>query len=303
MGRCKRSGTSAGLFRSVHRHCWKQICEESLIGNVISIATDGMEISVNEAKKRLSADLSEFVVASLAAERAFGWVIDQTGISVPRDILATAEAWNLAIDQALNDRFLTGPEEHNFKIIHTALGLNGAYEVTDWGMERLAKMAIIRELVERRLPTQRESWMGSSFNFQRSEQLIWAFGDVDYYEERPRRRYKKTSRKAKVRIARGVYYVRTDEIKRKQIETKKTVHVDSGEMAISTRHLYFAGPKRGFRIPFDDIIAIRPYCDGISILRDTEEATPQRFGTGDGWFAYNLLANACNLQWSESSDA
>ena len=74
------------------------------------------------------------------------------------------------------------------------------------------------------------------------------------------------------------------------------MHVDSGEMAISTRHLYFAGPKKGLRVPFDDIIAIRPYCNGISILRDTEEAAPQRFGTGDGWFAYNLLANACNSQ-------
>ena len=116
----------------------------------------------------------------------------------------------------LTTRMLTRSEEYNFKIIHTALGLNDAYEVTDWGMDRLAKAAIIRELMEGRLPTQHESWMGSSFNFQRSEQLIWAFRNVDYYEERPRSRYKKTSREAKIRFVRGVYYMRTDKIKRKQ---------------------------------------------------------------------------------------
>ena len=70
---------------------------------MISIASNGMEISVNEAKKKLSADLSEFLVASLAAERALGRVTDQTGISAPRDTWATAEAWNVAIDQTLDD--------------------------------------------------------------------------------------------------------------------------------------------------------------------------------------------------------
>lgn len=38
-----------------------------------------------------------------------------------------------------------------------------------------------------------------------------------------------------------------------------------------------------------------PFEDGVGIHRDAQTAKPQIFLTGDGWFTYNLLANAANV--------
>ncbi|MBV8737256.1 MAG: hypothetical protein JO007_08360 [Alphaproteobacteria bacterium] len=43
-------------------------------------------------------------------------------------------------------------------------------------------------------------------NFQKGEQLVWAFKQVDYLEEKTRRQYTGGSQGVSVRIIKGVYY-------------------------------------------------------------------------------------------------
>ena len=93
-----------------------------------------------------------------------------------------------------------------------------------------------------------------------------------------------------VRIARGLYY-RTGAFKGERVQSTETVYADTGLLGATTEHLYFAGPNKGFRIRYDRIVAFEPYSDGIGVQRDAASARPQRFMTGDGWFAYNLVVN------------
>ena len=73
------------------------------------------------------------------------------------------------------------------------------------------------------------------------------------------------------------------------MEKTEVVHIDTGVMALTTRHIYFHGSLKSFRIPFSKIVSFSPHSDGIEINRDVANAKPQIFMTKDSWFAYNLV--------------
>ena len=77
---------------------------------------------------------------------------------------------------------------------------------------------------------------------------------------------------------------------------EETVHADAGMLGLTTKHLYFAGARKKFRVRYDKIVSFEPYSDGLGIMRDAQTAKPQTFRTGDGWFAYNLAANLAQIQ-------
>lgn len=87
-----------------------------------------------------------------------------------------------------------------------------------------------------------------------------------------------------------VYY-RVGQSKGYTQETARTEQVDTGMLGITTEHVYFAGQKQSFRIPYKKIVSFTPYSDGIGICKDGVKAKPQTFVTGEGWFIYNLVMN------------
>lgn len=66
-------------------------------------------------------------------------------------------------------------------------------------------------------------------------------------------------------------------------------------LGLTTKHIYFAGPKKRFRVRYDRIVSFEPYQDGIGIMREAQTAKPQSFITGDGWFVYNLATNLAQM--------
>ena len=92
------------------------------------------------------------------------------------------------------------------------------------------------------------------------------------------------------RLAKGIYY-RTSSFQSTPVTTPETIRLDSGYLAITTKHVYFAGERKGFRVPYRKIMAFQPFTDGFGIVRDAANAKPQAFLTGEGWFSYNLVRN------------
>ena len=111
--------------------------------------------------------------------------------------------------------------------------------------------------------------------------------DVDYLETVVRRERRGTSHGVSIRVARGLYYS-PGQFRSRPIEWEET--------GLTTKHLYFSGPKKKFRVRYDKILASGPYQDGFGIMRDAQTAKPQSFVTGDGWFAYNLAVNLAQFQ-------
>ena len=79
------------------------------------------------------------------------------------------------------------------------------------------------------------------------------------------------------------------------VEWEETVHQDTGLLGFTTKHLYFSGPKKKFRVRYDRIVDFEPFSDGFGLMRDAQTAKMQSFRTGDGWFAYNLGVNLAQM--------
>jgi hypothetical protein len=277
MGKCRFCGGDAGFLRSSHKEC-KQTHDRG-IARIRAIAGRAA-LSSQTDFSTLRETLRNIASASFIDDRLL------------RDLLA--EAWCTAVSQALEDHVLSEDEEHAlvafkdyFSLPTDILDKGGAYT-------RVAKAAILRDVLDGKIP-QRVRIEGTlPFNLQKGEVLVWLFRTVRYYEPRTRTTYVGGYSGVSVRVAKGVYY-RIGRFKGKPVVTTELVLLDTGALGITDRHVYFAGEAKAFRIRYDKIVSFTPYSDGIAIQRDALSAKPQVFVTGDGWFTYNLVTNLARL--------
>ena len=87
-----------------------------------------------------------------------------------------------------------------------------------------------------------------------------------------------------------VYY-RPGTFRSRSVEWEETVHQDTGLLGFTTKHIYFSGPKKKFRVRYDRIVDFEPYDDGFGLMREAQTAKPQSLRTGDGRFHYNTAVN------------
>ena len=52
-------------------------------------------------------------------------------------------------------------------------------------------------------------------------------------------------------------------------------------LGLTTRHIYFAGSRKRFRVRYDRIVSFEPHEDGFGIMRDAQTARPQVYQTVD----------------------
>ena len=200
------------------------------------------------------------------------------------------QGWEAAVEGSLEDGVLTLDEENALICYLRHFGLS-QYSVNDNGAHTsMIQAAVIREAAEGIIPDRLGDIGRVPFNLMKSEKLVWVFDGVDYYEVRTRRERRGTSHGASIRIAKGLYY-RPSTFSSRTEEWEETARMDTGLLGVTSKHLYFHGPRKRFRIRYDRIVSFDPYKDGIGVMRDAQTAKPQTFKTGDGWFIYNLVTN------------
>lgn len=206
-----------------------------------------------------------------------------------------------AIDRALDDDLLSREEESAIDRYLERFGLDGDGDpVLREARARATKAMVIRSVCEGTVPEVNfraaPGSMPIPFNFQKSEQLVWLFDGVDYYQMRTRREFRGGSTGASVRVARGVY-LRQSAFRGHPVSVTETVKADAGLLGVTTRHIYFHGARERFRVRLDRIVSFEPHSDGIGIMRDLARAKPEAFRTDgeDGWFLYNLVTNVARL--------
>jgi hypothetical protein len=222
--------------------------------------------------------------------RELASLLNQAGLSPAEQRRLLAQAWEAAVDGTLEDGVLFLDEEaalvrylHHFNLSSEEVNANG-------GHNNMVKSAVIREAAEGLIP-QRQNIDGNvPFNLMKSEQLVWVVNNVDYHEVVTRRERRGTSHGLSIRVARGLYY-RPGTFRSRAHEWEESVHADTGLLGITSKHIYFHGPRKRFRVRYDKIVSFEPYSDGFGIMRDAQTAKPQSFRTGDGWFIYNLVTN------------
>ena len=203
-------------------------------------------------------------------------------------------AWEEAVEGSLEDGLISLDEENalaqytdHFDLTQEELNRNGAQTT-------MVQAGVIRDVANGLVP-QRQTLSGAiPFNLMKSEQLVWVINGVDYFETVTRRERRGTSHGVSIRVARGLYYS-PRQFRSRAVEWEETVKADTGLLGLTTKHLYFSGSRKKFRVRYDRIVSFDPYEDGLGIMRDAQAAKPQTFITGDGWFVYNLAVNLAQM--------
>jgi hypothetical protein len=277
MGECSFCGKSAGFLKNKHKECAQ--AHES-----------GKDQMVNLVSSSIFGELIPKVLDENLSKIAGSSFIDTSAI---HNILV--EGWELAVANALEDGILSEEEEkcledftEHYSLGQSDLDERGAYTL-------VAKAGVLRDLIEGKIPERMTVEGNLPFNFQKKEKLIWVFKDVDYYEQRTKREYVGGYHGVGLRVAKGVYY-RVGAFKGRPVDRTETVNADCGLLGVTNKHIYFSGSQESFRVKLDKIVTFTPSSDGITIQRDAASAKPQSFVTGEGWFIYNLVSNASQLE-------
>ena len=218
----------------------------------------------------------------------------QTSGLTPKDKqLVLISAYELAVEDALKDGVLTEGEflalagyVDHFDLVTDALCSNSSHR-------KLIKALTLKDLAEGLIP-QRYTASDLPINLQKSEQLIWVFIDVDYWEQQSKSEVRGTSHGFDMRLGRSLDY-EPRQFSSQTHEWNEIVHVDRGLLAVTDKYIYFHGTHKRFRIHFDNIVSFDKDVDGLGLIRDTENAKMQWFYMEDGSFAYTLVTKLTKL--------
>ena len=218
----------------------------------------------------------------------------EAGLKGERSREALVRGWETAVQGALEDGVISVDEEDALSRYLDYFGIEQAQADRSGALTTLAQAGAIRDLTEGTIPQRQNIQSRIPFNLMKSEKLVWVFQNVAYLEDVTRREMHGSSRGLTIRVARGIYY-RPSTFKSRVVEWDETVRLDTGLMGLTTKHIYFAGDTKRFRVRYDRIVAFEPYSDGIGIMREAQTAKPQTFISNDGWFTYNMATNLAQM--------
>ncbi len=276
MGNCAYCGNSAGFLKKCHTECKSR--HEQGKSEIVSLIT-GSAANGGDMHR-----LMAYVNKTASSSYIKGYTFQEVMVA----------GFEEAVDRALDDHLFTEQEESALSELKQLLPV--PYDALDkrGAVTKLVKSAILRDINDGVIPQRIQIDGVIPFNLQKSETLVWVFQHVKYFEENTRTQYVGGSQGWSFRVTKGVYY-RVGGFKGRRVQSSETIHADTGLVGVTTKHIYFAGSTKRFRINYNKIVSFEPYSDGIGVQRDAQTAEPQSFLTGDGWFTYNLIVNLAQM--------
>ncbi len=283
MGSCKYCGKPAGLLRGAHREC------EAEHHRTLGLVSAGKGKMIDEIILAISNGKNLTRLENTLSSMSVQYKVPH---GEQRDLVV--KGWEAYVNRALEDGILEYQEEQrlmafmqHFMLTQPELNVNGYFM-------KVAQAAALRDVLEGKIPQRAKPDNSLGINFQKGEQFVWRFKGVTYYEDKTKRQTVGHSQGVSIRVMKGVYY-RFGQFKAAPIETTERTLVDTGDLVITSKNIYFSGSGKSVRVPYDKIVAFHPYKDGFGLMKDNATAKPQTFVTGDGWFVFNLVSNLSKL--------
>lgn len=281
MGNCKYCGKSAGFLRKQHKECAERHdrAMEAIRSACVDAALRGTGLAELEGRIRETAESAD---------------IEMTEYDLTE---ALEMGWCDALEEAVEDRILSIEEKRclnqyraQFHLDEVRLDIHGQH------FQLFKMMNLLRSLTEDEvlprfdLGTVREQFGRLPFNMMKSESLVWVFPNVRYFKQVTRREFRGSSMGASVRVAKGVY-IRPGSFRGESVESSSMEYQDAGTFGITTKHIYFTGSEKSFRVRLEKIVSFDPYKDSLRIMRDTASAKPEAFTMGvfEVWFCVNVI--------------
>ena len=124
------------------------------------------------------------------------------------------------------------------------------------------------------------------FKIAKNERMLYVFPNVEYIEQRTKRETRGKSAGSSVRVAKGVS-VRVGKSAGQVVETDVLTSRGGGTLGVSTKHVFFVGDERSFRIRMDKIVSVRRAdSNAIEVVRDRASGHPEFFVVGEDKAAF-----------------
>ena len=204
------------------------------------------------------------------------------------------KARDLSIDDILDHRLPTITEEQAIGRYTIYFGLNRDEPVRKDSHAKLPQAAVLRDLAAGKFRDPQHSPPQHPFNLMKSEILISVFDDVLYTERDHTHRYNYIPSRLSRDFPPGVYYP-PKTFPGQPNHCSQVRGFDTGQLGITTKHLYFSGSELNFRIRYTKVADFRRTWEGFELLRDNLDAKPQAFRTGDPWFPCNLIITLARM--------
>ena len=256
-------------------------------------AEEAEERREREALARLTEQARDAVLDD-ALLSELGVELDDAALSAEGRHRLLVDAFEHSVEVALDDGILSHAEERAVNEFQRFFKLNDRALNSSGLLTQVAEAAVLREVMEGNIPDPPDLGGRPPFNLMKSEDLVWVVEDAGYYKTKTVREFRGSSHGVSIRVAKGLYY-RPSAFRGRSVSREETVHADSGMLGVTTKHIYFHGPRERFRVRYDRIVSFEPFSDGIGIMRDNQRAKPETFTVGDGWFIYNLVTNLSQM--------
>ena len=129
------------------------------------------------------------------------------------------------MDNALDAGVLSEEVENRLLDLKEGLSLSSGDLLQADAWDRMAKSAVLRDLMQGVIPKRMRFDGNLPLNFQKGEQVVWVFDQVDYLEEKTRRQYVGGSSGISVRVMKGVYDHVVDLRARRSIEPNGSTQI------------------------------------------------------------------------------
>lgn len=195
---------------------------------------------------------------------------------------------NKAADKFMADGWLADNEQRLIESYTSSLGIALNCLPMQYQSESLARIgqAIVLKNLQRGILPQKPLTVPVMLG--RGECALWVYDNVTMFQEKITREYIGGNRGMSFRICKGVTY-RTGSFKGRPVERSHMDKVGVGSLVITNKHFFFHCLTASVKIPFNKIIGVSPYSDGLEVHKD--EAKPKRtvFQGFDPWFIMNIL--------------
>ena len=194
---------------------------------------------------------------------------------------------NKAANNFLKDGQLTAQEEHLLNQFMTILNIQVQklpVEYQSGSITRIAQTGILNNIQAGNLPNQPSML---PIVLGKGESLLWTYNNVTLYQEKIEKEYVGRHNGVSVRVIKGVT-LRTGKMKGKPVEHSYMNNMGTGELYVTNKHLIFQSPTKAAKVPFNKLIGITPYIDGVELHKegDSKRMVLQGF---DSWFVMCLL--------------
>lgn len=270
MADCEYCGKPAGLMRSIHKECAEQ--RKRALSDIDLAFRNMMIVERAPEPKMLRA-----IIEKLAADAR----LDNS--SLQSRILS---GLRISLDTALSDFEMTRVEMNRFQAIMDAFDLEADALDSAGIKERLVKALILKDLSEGNVSSRVSLETSLPIVLKQGEAIQWIFNRVEFREQRMRVSYQGGSHGASFRIMKGVSY-RIGAHKGYRVENVEMATVGHGDLAVSTKAIYFLCPSKTKKTTLATIVSVDTYDDGIVVT--PSRGKPQIYMLDDPFFAANLI--------------